>query len=234
MKKISATYLFFYSSFLIVLYVAVFQEKWLLVYVKPIVPVSLIVLYLSLVKKINILFPISMITILITDIFIYIDFIKYYTIIAVLISIFYINCVLLLRRFISKEDVKLDRVISPPVLISVTLIGYLIYSITELALPKVGDSVGAIVLIVISLLLFSGVCFFIYVADRFEKSIFLFIATCCTLFVDALLAINELYYYSRVFTVVINIAEIVGVYFFTSFFIETKLLDTKSTKEKYF
>ncbi len=101
-------------------------------------------------------------------------------------------------------------------------------------MPKVEGSLGSVAMIVVSLLLFVIASFFIYVADRYEKSIYLFIAACCTLFVDALLAINELYYYTRVFTVLINIAEIAGLYFFTFFLIEAKLIDEKTSKEKYF
>ncbi len=82
--------------------------------------------------------------------------------------------------------------------------------------------------------MFSAFSFIIYVTDRYEKSLYLFIAASCTLFVDALLAVNELYFYSRVFTVLINIAEISGIYFFASFFIETKLKDPASKEESFF
>ncbi len=214
--------------------VAVFFDKWLLIYVKPVVPVSLVLLYMNYVKKVNPLFPICMAVITATDVFIYIDFIKYYDIIAILISVFYALCILQLKRFISKEDIKLKVFISPPAMIGTILIAYLIFSISELALPKLRDSIGTMVLIIASLLFFSAVSFFIYLADKHEKSIYLFIAACCTLFVDALLAVSELYYYKTIFTVLINIAEIVGVYFFTLFFLETKPIDAKSSLEKYF
>ncbi|GAA4278538.1 hypothetical protein JJQ60_03310 [Aquimarina mytili] len=175
-----------------------------------------------------------MIVILITDIFNYTDFVNFFDLIAILISLFYVLCLLLLKDFISIEDIQLDKLISPPVIVSLVFIVYLIYSIIELAMPKIGSSVGSIAIIVASLLLFVAVSFFIYVADRYEKSIYLFISACCTLFVDALLAISELYYYTRLFTVLINIAEIVGLYFFTIFLIKTKLVDVEELKEKYF
>ncbi len=234
MKKIGATYLFFYLTFLIVIYVAIFLDKSLLIYVKPLAPLSLILLYIRFTKKINLAFPLCMIVIAVTDIFNYLNFIKYYSIIAVLISLFYALCLFLLKEYLAKDDIKLSRLTSPPVIVSVFLIGYLIFSITELAMPIVEGSLGSVAMIVISLLLFVTASFFIYVADRYEKSIYLFIAACCTLFVDALLAINELYYYTRVFTVLINIAEIAGLYFFTFFLIEAKLIDEKTSKEKYF
>ncbi len=234
MKNINATYLFFYISFLIVIYTAIFLDKIVLVYIKPIVPLSLIILYITNVKKINLFFPLSMLVIATTDAFNYFDFVTYFDYIAVLISVFYVLCVLLLKDYVAKDDIKFSKLTSLPVIVSIILIGYLIFSITELTLPKVQDSLGFIVLIVLSLLLFVVVCFFIYEAQRFEKSIYLFVASCCTLFVDALLAINELYYYNRVFTILINITEIAGIYFFTIFFIETKFKKLESFDKQYF
>jgi hypothetical protein len=174
-----------------------------------------------------------MLVIATTDVFVYLDFVKYFSIIAILIALFYMLCLLLLKNFISIQEIKLNRLTSPPVIVSTLLIGYLIFSITELVLPKIINSIGSIVLIIVSLLLFVTVCFFIYVANRYEKSIYLFIASCCTLFVDAFLAINELYYYSRLFTTLINIVEIAGIYFFTIFFVETKLVKKKRLEDKY-
>lgn len=233
MKKINITYLLTYFAFLIVICVAVFFDKWVLIYVKPIVPISLVLLYQRFVKKTNLLFPLSMLVIATTDVFVYLDFVKYFSIIAILIALFYMLCLLLLKNFISIQEIKLNRLTSPPVIVSTLLIGYLIFSITELVLPKIINSIGSIVLIIVSLLLFVTVCFFIYVANRYEKSIYLFIASCCTLFVDAFLAINELYYYSRLFTTLINIVEIAGIYFFTIFFVETKLVKKKRLEDKY-
>ncbi len=177
-----------------------------------------------------------MITIMITDIFVYINFVEYFRVIALLITAFYIFCVFLLLKFVSKQDLKLKQLISPPLLIGVMLIFYLIFSITQMVLPKMSDSIGYIISIVISMLSFSAIGFVIYIADRFEKSIYLFVATCCTLFVDALLAVNELLYYNRVFTVLINIAEIGGIYFFTNFLIETrdKNKNIEPHKDNYF
>lgn len=234
MKKLSITYWGFYIAFFIVICAAIFLDKWVLVYVKPLATLSLTILYLKSVKKIDVLFPASMIVILVTDFFTYVDFLKYFNVIAILITTFYILCILLLRRFIIKEDVKPKKIISAPLIISVVLIFYLIFSITQLTLPTISDSLGYVMLIVLSMLAFSAFCFVIYVADRYEKSMYLFIAASCTLFVDALLAVNELYFYNRAFTVLINIAEILGIYFFAGFFIETKLKDDNHISKKYF
>ncbi|MEW7290449.1 hypothetical protein [Aquimarina sp. 2304DJ70-9] len=190
-------------------------------------------MYLQSVEKVNVLFPLSMIAITVTNIFVYIDFVKYYDVIAFLITIYYLLSVFLLKRFIKKDDIRLHALISPQSIIGIVLIIYLILSISEIALPAINSSLIGVVVVLLSMLLFFVVSFFIYVSNRYEKSIYVFISACCALFVNALLGINELYYYSKVFTVLINIAEILSLYFFTRFFVETKLIDTKVSKGKY-
>jgi len=234
LKKTSITYLFFYFSFLLIIGVSIFFERTLLLVVKPIIPLSLIVIYLQSVRQRNILFLICMLLILVVDIFIYTDFVRYYDIIAVLITLFYALGSFLIKDYILKEDLQIKKLISISVAIGTLFIVYLIYSITELAMPKINDSLFSVASITISLLLFSACSFIVYKADRYEKGIYLFIATCCTLFTDALLAINELYYYTREFTVLANISEIIGLYFFTSFFVQTSLKDKTLDESDFF
>jgi len=234
LKSVNITYALFYISFLTVLVVAVFLEKKYLLYVKPLATVSLIVLYLDQAKTKNVFVIISLVVIMATDTFTYIDFEGYFERIASLITVFYSFCVLALRGYLSEEEVNPAKLVSVPVIISAILISYLIYTITEMVFPKIEDSIVFVVMIVIGLVTFFLICFFIYVADRFEKSIFLFVAGCCTMFVDALLAVNELYYYTTVFTVLINFAEILGLYFFIRFFIQAEPKDMQSLSKEYF
>ncbi|GAA4274645.1 hypothetical protein GCM10022258_39410 [Aquimarina gracilis] len=119
-------------------------------------------------------------------------------------------------------------------IIGVVLVFYVLYSIVQLTLPRVDNSIEYVVFIVISMLAFSAFSFIIYVSDRYEKTLYLFIAASCTIFVDALLAINELYYYNRVFTVLVNIAEVFGLYFFASFFIETEPKNSTLKEDSFF
>ena len=222
LKIKSPTYLFFYISFLLVICSAIFFDKLLLVYVKPVVQLALILLYLKNVEKVKLLFPVCMLAVLVTNIFVYLDFLKYFDFIVFFVSVYYVGGIFLLKKYIVKKDISIKKIVSPPVLVSTLLIGYLIFNIAQLVLPKVGTSIISTLLITIGALLFSVVCFIVYLADRFEKSIYLFVTASCTIFIDSLLAINEIYYYTRVFTVIINIAEIIGLYFLTSFFVETR------------
>ena len=223
-----------YIFSLLVILTATFWDKWTLVYAKPWVVLSLIIIYINEVSKINLWYLISMLFILITDTLVYLHFIKYFEIISILVSIYFVICSYLLKDYIAIKDIKVNSITRFPILISILLIGYLIFSITELVLPKISDSIWSLIIILFTLLIFAALCFFIYLADRYHGNIRLFIAASCCLFVNALVPINELYYYNRVFTVLINIAEIAGFYFFMKFLIDAKPIQIKSFDQKYF
>lgn len=234
MRQTNIAYVFFYISFVIVILVATFLDKSVLIYFKPLIPISLILSHVRFAKKVKVTFLSCMLALVGANIFVSIDFVTYYNFIALFITTHYVLCVALLREFISKSDIKLSKLTSPPALISIMLIMYLMFAISELALPQIKDSVIVVVIVVLSMILFVVISFFIYLTNRYEKVIFLFISACCTLFVNGLLGVNELYYYHKIFTVLINVAEGVGVYFLTRFFIETKPVDYDFLNQKHF
>ncbi len=176
----------------------------------------------------------SMLVLLVNDTLIYIDFAKYFDLVAITVITFYLLCVFLLRKYIVLTDLQIKKIVTFPIVISLALISYLIFSISELVLPSLIDSVFSFFVILIVLLIFVAACFFIYIVDKYEGNFRLFISASCCLFVNALLLINYFYFHTRVFTILINIAEIAGLYFFLRFLIEAKPIDLEYEKEKYF
>ncbi len=225
MRPISPSYVLFYFSYVVVILVAFFCERIHLIYVKPLVPVSLIVIYIIKTKVVNVFYILSMIAIAINDTLVYADFDKYFNVVGMLIISFYLINIFLLRSYISLADIKLKKLASFPIIISSILISYLIFSVSQLVLPVLMDSIVTFFAILFAVLLFVGVCFFIYITDRYQGNFKLFISASCCLFVNALLLINHFYYYAREFTILANIAEIAGLYFFLQFLIEARLLD---------
>lgn len=224
-KKREPTYLLFFFSFAVVIFTAVFLEQEYLAYVKPSVVIALIFIYIKNVIKINFWYPISMLVLILSDSMIYIDFVKYFDYIAVVIIIYYAISTYLLRSYISFSDIRIKKIFSLPILISLMLIIYLIYSITNLILPNLGDSIVSFFLILIALMFFVNACFLIYMVDKYKGSYNLLITACSCFFVNALLVINYFYFYSRVFTVLVNFTEIIALLFFVRFLIDVKLLN---------
>ncbi|AXT50122.1 hypothetical protein D1818_04480 [Aquimarina sp. BL5] len=234
MRGIKGTHILFYFSFLIVTLVAIFLEEKYLVYTKPLIPISLILIHIFNVKSISLYYVASMLVLLVNDTLIYIDFAKYFDLVAITVIIFYLLCVFLLRKYIVLTDLQVKKIVTFPIVISLALISYLIFSISELVLPSLIDSIFSFFVILIVLLIFVAACFFIYIVDKYEGNFRLFISASCCLFVNALLLINYFYFHTRVFTILINIAEIAGLYFFLRFLIEAKPIDLEYEKEKYF
>ncbi len=235
LKGIKGTYLLFYLSFLVVVLVAVFCEKLHLVYVKPLVPMSLGLIGLIYLKRsLKFYFILSMLVIMVNDTFVYCDFGKYFHQVAVAIITFYFFCMMLLKNYISLKDINLKKLFTFPIMISFILIGYLTFEISTLVLPKLQDYIVSFFLILIALLIFVSTCFFIYLIDEFHGNFRLFITASCCLFVTALLLINDFYYYNRIFTVLINIVEIIGLYFFTKFLLDVKPIDSEYKEGNYF
>lgn len=233
LKKNPLPYLFFYFCFCLVLLTASFFPKETLIYVKPLSIISITLIYLKNSAKINPWYVISMAVVLVNDTFVYINFKSYFNIIAILITLYYSLCALLLKKYVSIKDFKIINIFSFPIIISFLLVVYLIFSITELVLPHLKNSLFYLAIILISLLFFTGLCFLIYIRDRYTDNFILFASACCCFFVNALLPINELFYYNRIFTIMLNIGEIFGIYFFMKFLISAKATESVDEIEKY-
>ncbi|WP_299251548.1 hypothetical protein [uncultured Aquimarina sp.] len=233
-RSIGGAYILFYFSFLIVILVAIFLDEEYLIFTKPLVPISLILVHISNVKSINLYYVASMLVILVNDTLIYLDFATYFDLVAIIIVTFYLLCIFLLKKYIALADLQIKKFITFPIVISLALISYLIFSISQLVLPSLMDSFFLFFMILIVLLLFVAACFFVYITDKYEGNFRLFISASCCLFVNALLLINYFYFHTRVFTILINIAEIAGLYFFLRFLMEAKPINLEYEKDKYF
>ncbi len=235
MKSFKGTYLIFFLSYLLVVLGAVFLEKQNLIYIKPIPLVILSFLYCKYISRVNILYPVSMlIVIMVNDTLVYIDFTQYFDMIAIVATVYYILNLFLLKKYIRCTDFNVRKFTTIPIVTSLLLIGYLMYTITMLVLPDLSDSLFYLSIMLISMTLFVSSCFFIYISDKYTGGFKLFIAASCCLFVNGILPINELYFYSRVFTILINSVEIMGFFFFMRFLIDNKRIPFNGiTKEKY-
>ncbi|WP_378187210.1 hypothetical protein ACE939_02535 [Aquimarina sp. W85] len=165
-------------------------------------------------------FYVSMLLIIVNDTLVYLDFSGYFRAIAIFISIFYIICTITLRKFIKLERIKASELVTFPVITSLFLVVYLMISVIDMIAPYVKNALGYFIAIFITQLTFVGACVYVYFVNKYKGSFLLFIAASCCLFVNAFLPVNEFYFYHVAFTVVINIAESLGLFFYTKFLIE--------------
>ncbi len=216
-----------------VVFTAVLCENIHLVYVKPLIPLALIFICISDKKSIWFCYSFSMVILMASDTLIYLDFYKYFNHVALTIILFYLVNIFLLRKYITLKDIKITRFTSLPIIISFFLVAYLVFSVSQMVLPTLMDVVFSFFAIMFTLFVFVGACFVIYLADKYEGNFKLFISASCCLFVNALVLINHFYYYSKVFTVLANVTEIIGLYCFLKFLMEVKLKDNNEVGHRY-
>ncbi len=233
LKKTEPIHILFCISSIVAILIATFFERKLLMYVLPIVIISIGMLYIKYLDKIDYWYLISLTVIIVCDILIYLDFLRYFSIICALISIYFLLCTVVLRKFIALKELHINTLFTVPILVSVCLIAYVIYSILELILHMVSDAIPYVLISIFSLLIYMAVSYFIYITDRYKGGLKLFIVGCLCMFIVSLLSINELLYYNTVFTVLITITHILGFYIFLSFLVETKPEDRIGKHKKY-
>lgn len=232
-KNSRLAYLFFGFSFIVVVFTSVFYENIHLVYVKPLIPLALIFICISDKKSIWFYYSLSMLILMVSGALVYLDFYKYFNQVAITIILFYLVNIFLLRKYITLKDIKITRFTSLPIVISMFLVAYLVFSVSQMVLPSLVDVAFSFFAIMFTLFVFVGACFVIYLVDKYEGNFKLFVSASCCLFVNALLLINHFYYYSKVFTVLTNITEVIGLYFFLKFLMEVKLKDDKQGSQRY-
>ena len=234
MKKINLFKTLFYIQLIVLLIVILFLDESYLVLQKILSLITITVIYvLGNPRKNNYFYLFSMLVMMVNDTLILLDFSSYFPIIASLGTIYFSLSILVVKRFLEEKDILFSKLYSFPIIVGILLMGYLIYSITDLVLPYVENSILFLGLFVISLLIFIILCFMIYLADRFTGNLMLFIAASCCLIVNALLPINYFVFQTKVFVLLIHILELLGFYFFTLFLIESKEKKDMNTQDLF-
>lgn len=222
LKERTIPYLLFYVVSLALIGASIFCDKKLLSYIYPALSISMFFMYVQNVKKHRVLYIIALVLSTTTNVLIYLDFIKYFVYLASSVGIFFVLCAVMLKGYLSKRYMKLKGITSPPFILSILLIAYLVYYVKDFVVPAIADNIEFLIFGVICTLFFCSVCFSIYISDRYEKTNYLFISACSTLFLVTLTVINEVFFNDKIFTILVTIAEVIGFYFFTNFLIETK------------
>ena len=234
MKKIYLFKTLFYIQLIVLLIVILFLDESYLVFQKILSLITITVIYvLGNPRKNNYFYLFSMLVMMVNDTLILLDFSSYFPIITSLGTIYFSLSILVVKRFLEEKDILFSKLYSFPIIVGILLMGYLIYSITDLVLPYVENSILFLGLFVISLLIFIILCFMIYLADRFTGNLMLFIAASCCLIVNALLPINYFVFQTKVFVLLIHILELLGFYFFTLFLIESKEKKDMNTQDLF-
>ncbi|WP_299216730.1 hypothetical protein [uncultured Aquimarina sp.] len=221
MKNIRLTDILFYFAFAVVVIIAVFFDRKYLAYALPIIIVSIGVIYFERAVKINFWYVLSLISMIICDTLIYIDFVKNFATICILTAIYFIACTLALRKYLLVKNIKRSTFLSIPILVSSGLVVYLIYAISQLLIDVVKEAIPEVVVCLIGSTSYILVSYLIYVQDMSKEGLKLIVVAFLCIFIVSLLPINELFYSSKIFTVFINIAHVLSLYLFMKYLVRT-------------
>lgn len=230
-KQLHFSDLLFYFATATAILIAIFFDRFYLIFVLPVVISSIAILYIKKIDRINPWYLFSLFLMTVCDILVYTNCIKYFDIICLLTSAYFFLCSYVLKEYIPAIRFKLKMLATFPILVTTALIVYLIISISSFILDLVLPSLPVVITTVLSLIIYVVISYLIYVSDIYKKGINLLFVACICIFILALISINELVYYNTIFTVLINAVHILGFYIFMNFITETKPEDIKDDKD---
>ncbi|WP_152537410.1 hypothetical protein [Aquimarina pacifica] len=233
LKNIGLANLIFYFFSVSVIIIAIFFDKKLLMFAIPATITSIGALYIKNDKNINFWYLGSLITMSVCNVLIYIDFIKYFLSINILITLYHFLSVISLIDYIDFKKIKRTNFFSFSLIIATLLILYLIYAVVDLIFDFILPYIGFSLLSVVGLMLYVIVSFVLYKTEVYKSGIKLLIAAYIWMFVHAMTPINEISINFRIFTVLIIAMHIIGLYLFMRFLIENEPTKNQSDSEKY-
>ncbi|MFD2562528.1 hypothetical protein [Aquimarina rubra] len=233
MKSIKLTDILFYMAFAVVIIITVFFDRNYLTYALPIIIFSIGAIYFERAAKVNMWYVLSLVSMIVCDILIYTDFIKNFSLICMLTSLYFIFCTLALRKYLVIGKIKKNTFLSAPILVCTALIAYLIYSISQLLIDVVKEAIPEVVICLFSSTTYILVAYLIYMQDMYKEGLKLIIVAFLCIFIVSLLPINELFYPSDIFTVFVNIAHVLSLYIFMLFLVEDTPEKVTVAKEKF-
>lgn len=216
-------YRLFYLTGILTLIVSIFAEK-LTIFFKPSVIVSLCILYLVKAKQKNYLVIFTMLLIMILEILTNKDFIRYFRVLNILLSVYYILNIILLWKSLKKIKVQFRKIFTVQLIITMLLIMYILFSVADLILPQVDDHKFYLFILIACFTSFIALCYYIYLNSKTIISSSLMVAASCFLIVNIITALDKLYISLEVFTLIINLLQISGQFFLIKFFIEQQNL----------
>jgi len=181
--------------------------------------VILIWMYFENKKKVSALYPFIILILIINDIFVISDFDRFFDYIGILLPLYYFLSSYLLLSFVSFKSMRYKEFFTPSILIALFFIIYLTFSVLNLLMPNLEDSLGYTILILVSLFYYLGCCFIIYLRNLYSYAYYLLIAAICSILVNALVPIQELYYNNSVFVSIVNATDIIAMFFYLKFLI---------------
>ncbi len=225
MKEFNPVAYLLYASCFIVVISSLFFDSY---YLSIILPISLLFLLLTylyeVVKrkdlKMNFFFVSTIPCLMISDYLIYIGFKDYFSHICICIILYALFSSLALKEYFTSITFRWKRTSTVSLVISLGLLGYLIFSISDLILEFLPNAIPYIASTTLALLLYLGISYYIYISDVYNSGIKLLMSAFLCQFVVGFTVVNELFLLNNFCTLFNVSAHILGIYIFMRFLVE--------------
>ncbi len=217
-------YLLYVSSFAVMIS-SLFFDRYYLTILLPITLLFLLLTYLyEVVKrkdlKVNFFFISTIPCLMISDYLIYTSFKGNFSYICICITLYALFSSLALRDYFTAITFRWKRTSTISLAISLGLLGYLIFSISDLILEFLPNAIPFIASTTLALLLYLGTSYYVYVSDTYNAGIKLLMSAFLCQFVVGFTVVNELFLLNNFCTLFNVSAHILGIYIFMRFLVE--------------
>ncbi|WP_160114516.1 hypothetical protein [Aquimarina sp. AU474] len=219
MRTEKYVYQLFYVTGLFFILISIFAQN-LTIFFKPPVILALCLIYLVKVENRSALVLFTMLLILVSEVLSMKDFVGYFRVVNILLSLYYFLNIVLLWKSLKKIKIQFNKVFTIQLLIAMGLIVYVLISVARLILPSVIEDKVFLVILILFFTLFVCSCYYIYLNSKTVVSSSLMVAASCFLIVNILTALYKLYVFLEVFVVIANLLQVFGQFFLIKFFIE--------------
>lgn len=215
----------FFITFMVTVVVSLTMDQSRLLFILPLVIITIVLKYLSYnTIKINKLFILSALLLIVSDILSLQNFINNFIWIALLTSSYLICLIVILKKYLTKA--KMKSLFSLSLVIAILLVTYIIYAILDLLINNISNHlIIYTVLVALCLFVYAITFAMVYISDKYINGPVLLASGIFNIFQITLSSINEFFFYNRTFTVVIVICHILSVYLFMKFIAEAKVVD---------
>lgn len=232
LNKVNVFDVLLYTSFIVCVLMSIFMERKELLYISPFVIITIFIKYISLVKKeIDILFVLALVALLFLNFLTFYSYQGGFELISILTSTYLMLFSLTLKKYLKKSSLK--SMLSVSSFIAALLIGYLIFAVVNLLITHMPDSsIFYVFLSAFCLIIYVIVFSSIYLSDNYENGIVLLASGLSSIFHIGLSPINEYFFYTKTFTVIIIICHFASIILFMNFISKLGINKFKSQNEK--
>lgn len=196
-------YVAFIGISIITLLVAIFMEKVMLLYVQPLTVIAITIIYFSEKKDpVNILYLLSQAIFIAGSILLILGMRYYVKEVSILFSFFYVIYLRLMykRNFKKKATVE-KRTYIYLVLYSLPVL-YIYYYVIRTIYAEVEHVALYFGILVFSMLSYVFTAIYYYIKDKTPSNLWMLIAAVNLGFMNIIIALNELYMYDTIFTII--------------------------------